>query len=218
MKVAYGSIFRLESPLSGTVISARSERGRAAGVRKLDMEPFSRHDVPPSEEERPTSLDIGQRHLVVGLVVSLLALGAILIAHDIRYLMILFELPWLLVPFLALLAVPAVLGWAIAWSVEGVARVLGQTSTAVRRNTLLATCAVAALAILGLDQLERLAMPAASSPNVPKIFEPIPAEPASNEQVPIVSPGQSSTEIEAAKPSQPVPPTVEGLAPREATR
>lgn len=182
------------------------------------MEPFSRRDVPPSEEERPTSRDIGQRHLVVGLVVSLLALCAMLIAHDIQYLMILFELPWLLVPFLALLAVPAVLGWAIAWSVEGVARVLGQTSTAVRRNTLLATCAVAALAILGLDQLERLAMPASSISNEPKIFEPIPAEPASNEQVPIVSPGPSSTEIEAAKPSQSVPPTDEGLPPKAATR
>ncbi len=50
------------------------------------------------------------------------------------------------------------------------------------------------------------------------MFEPIPAEPASNEQVPIVSPGLSSTEIEAAKPSQSVPPTDEGLPPKAATR
>ena len=197
---------------------ARGGRRRAAGVRKLDMKPLSRRDVPPSEEERPASRDIGQRRLVMGLVVVVLALGAILFAHDIRYLGILFELPWLLVPFPALLAVPAVLGWAIAWSVEGVARTLGQTSTAVRRNTLLATCAVAALAILRLDQLERLAMPASSSPNEPRVFEPLPAEPASNEQVPIVSPGPSSIAIEAAKPGQSVPPAVEGLPPGEDTR
>jgi len=184
----------------------------------LGIEPFSRRDVPPSEEGRLTSRDIGQQFLVVGLVVSLLALGAILIAQDIRYLMILFELPWLLVPFLALLAVPAVLGWAIAWSVEGVARVLGQTSTAIRRNTLLATCVVAALVILWRDQLERLAMPAASSPNGPTTFEPIPTEPVPNERVPIVSPRTSSIGIDAAKPSQSVPPTVEGPPPGEATR
>jgi hypothetical protein len=105
-----------------------------------------------------------------------------------------------------------------AWSVEGVARTLGQTSTAVRRNTLLATCAVAALAILELDQLERLGMPASSSPYESKIFKPLPAEPASNEQVPIVSSGPSSIAIEAAKPSQSVPPAVEGLPPGEDTR
>jgi hypothetical protein len=178
------------------------------------MKPFSRRDVPSAEEERPPNRDIGQRHLVVGLVVSVLALGAMLIAHEILYLVIFFERPWLL----ALLAVPAVLGWAIASSVEGVASVLGQRSTALRRNTLLATCAIAALAILGLDQLERLGMPASSSPYESRIFKPLPAEPASNEQVPIVSPGPSSIAIEAAKPSQSVPPAVEGLPPGEGSR
>lgn len=169
----------------------------------------------PDDDAPTPKRDIRESQLRLGLVAGLVVLGATWIVKTGAWIF-LFQWPWLLVLFLAVLGFFAVLGSAVAWILEIVARRFGRPPTALRRNTVLAAWGTACLAIAGEHQLEKWFLPPPPLPNGPPASLPTPI-PALDESVQIVTSQEpSSVSIQAAKPHESIPPSGENASPANA--